>query len=103
MDQHQQLVKVRQPQWQSAWVPEGYQPVSHELLPHGEVMMYSNGEGAFSVTVEELGYQRSEAGVAQADGLVAVGRRQGDHFVTVVGDVPLMMADRIASNVSAIR
>ena len=67
----------------------------HDLMPHGEVMMYSNGESAFSVTVEPKKYQRSSEGVAQSDGLIAVGRSQGSHFVTVVGDIPLMIADRI--------
>lgn len=103
IEQHRQLLEVRQAQWQTAWVPDGYQPVRHDLLPHGEVMMYSNGEGTFSVTVEASRYQRSAEGVAQSEGLVAVGRRQGDNFVTVVGDIPLMIADRIASNVRLVR
>lgn len=103
IDQHQQLLDVRQTQWQTAWVPDGYQPVRHDLLPHAEVMIYSNGEGTFSVTVEPRRYQRSAEGVAQSEGLVAVGRRQGDNFVTVVGDIPLMIADRIASNVRLVR
>lgn len=101
--QHRHLLSARQAQWQSKWLPEGYKPVAHELLPHGEIMMFSNGSATFSVTVEPVGYQRSAEGVAREDGLVAVGRRQGEHFVTVVGDVPLMIADRIASNVSLIR
>jgi negative regulator of sigma E activity len=103
IDQHRQLVSVNQPRWRSTWLPEGYKPVRHELLPHGEVMMFSDGQATFSVTVEELGYQRSPAGVARSGGLLAVGRQQGDRFVTVVGDVPLMIADRIASNVEQVR
>jgi negative regulator of sigma E activity len=31
--------------------------------------------------------------------MIAVGKRRGDDFVTVVGDVPLMIADRIAASV----
>lgn len=103
IDQHHQLLNMGQPKWQTAWIPDGYEPVRHDMLPHGEVMMYSNGNGAFSVTVEPGRYQRSTEGVVQADGVVAVGRRQGDSFVTVVGDIPLMIADRIASNVRLIR
>jgi len=103
IDQHRQLVNQGQPQWQMAWIPDGYEPVRHDMLPHGEVMVYSNGEGTFSVTVEPSRYQRSTEGVVQAEGLVAVGRRQDDNFVTVVGDIPLMIADRIASNVRHVR
>ncbi|KEA65579.1 Sigma factor RpoE negative regulatory protein RseA [Marinobacterium lacunae] len=103
IDQHQQLSKVGQPQWETAWIPDGYHAVRHDMLPHGELMVYSNGEGTISVTVEPRRYQRSSEGVVQSDGLVAVGRRQGDNFVTVVGDIPLMIADRIATNVTQIR
>ncbi|WP_432696492.1 MucB/RseB C-terminal domain-containing protein [Marinobacterium sp. YM272] len=103
IDQHEQLLTTRQPQWTSSWLPDGFKVVRHDLMPHGEVMMYSNGESAFSVTVEPKRYQRSSEGVAQSEGLIAVGRNQGSHFVTVVGDIPLMIADRIASNVKMIR
>lgn len=103
IDQHEQLLTTKQPQWDSSWLPDGFKVVRHDLLPHGEVMMYSNGESAFSVTVEPKKYQRSSEGVTHADGLIAVGRNQGSHFVTVVGDIPLMIADRIASNVKLIR
>lgn len=100
IDRHQHLVGAqRVPQWSTRWMPEGYSMVRHELLPHGEVMVFANGRDAFSVSVEELGHQSLPEGVAQADGYIAVGKRRGDHFVTVVGDVPLMIADRIASAV----
>lgn len=100
IDQHQHLISAqRAPQWSTRWMPEGYSIVRHELLPHGEAMVFANGRDAFSVSVEELGHQSLPEGVAQADGYIAVGKRRGDHFVTVVGDVPLMIADRIASAV----
>lgn len=100
IDQHQHLVNgQRAPQWSTRWLPEGFSMVRHELLPHGEVMVYTNGRDAFSVSVEEMGHQSLPEGVTQANGYIAVGKRRGDHFVTVVGDVPLMIADRIASAV----
>lgn len=49
--------------------------------------------------LKSSGHQSLPEGVAQADGYIAVGKRRGDHFVTVVGDVPLMIAERIASAV----
>ncbi|TCK03163.1 MucB/RseB C-terminal domain-containing protein [Marinobacterium mangrovicola] len=103
IDQHEQLLGTRQPQWTSAWLPDGFKPVRHDMMPHGEVIMYSNGESAFSVTVEPKKNQQNSEGVAQSDGLIALGRNQGSHFITVVGDIPLMIADRIASNVKQIR
>lgn len=100
IDQHQHLLSSQQaPQWTTRWLPKGYSIVRHELLPHGEVMVFANGRDAFSVSVEELGHQSMPEGVAQSDGYIAVGKRQGEHFVTVVGDVPLMIAERIASAV----
>ena len=100
IDQHQHLLSTQKtPRWTTSWLPEGYSIVRHELLPHGEVMVFANARDAFSVSVEELGHQSMPEGVAQADGYIAVGKRRGDHFVTVVGDVPLMIADRIASAV----
>lgn len=100
IDQHQHLLSTQKvPQWTTSWLPEGYSIVRHELLPHGEVMVFANARDAFSVSVEEMGHQSMPEGVAQADGYIAVGKRRGDHFVTVVGDVPLMIADRIASAV----
>jgi len=100
IDQHQHLISTQKvPQWTTSWLPEGYSIVRHELLPHGEVMVFANARDAFSVSVEEIGHQSMQEGVAQADGYIAVGKRRGDHFVTVVGDVPLMIADRIASAV----
>ena len=100
IDQHQHLLdRQSAPQWTTRWLPKGYSIIRHELLPHGEVMVFANGRDAFSVSVEELGHQSLPEGVAQADGYIAVGKRRGDHFVTVVGDVPLMIADRIASAV----
>lgn len=100
IDQHQHLISTQKvPQWTTSWLPEGYSIVRHELLPHGEVMVFANARDAFSVSVEEIGHQSMQEGVVQADGYIAVGKRRGDHFVTVVGDVPLMIADRIASAV----
>jgi hypothetical protein len=100
IDHHQHLLSTRKkPQWTTRWLPEGYSIVRHELLPHGEVMLFANARDALSVSVEEIGHQSMPEGVVQADGYIAVGKRRGDHFVTVVGDLPLMIADRIAGAV----
>lgn len=97
--QHQHMLTEQQPAWQAKWLPEGFRNVRHEVMPQAEVMMFSDGKHAVSVCIEELGRQSVPEGVAQAGGMIAVGKRQGDKFVTVVGDVPLMIAERIAASV----
>ncbi|RVU30818.1 MucB/RseB C-terminal domain-containing protein [Neptunomonas marina] len=103
IDQHQHLLeKADQPEWETLWMPEGFTRVKHEVLPYSEVMLYSNGKNTISVSVEPLGRQAAPEGVTQAQSYVAVGKRKSDCFVTVVGDVPLMIADRIASSVKSV-
>ncbi len=102
ISQHQHLLGQSQPAWQTRWMPKGFSPVRHEVMPQAEVMVYSDGRYAVSVCVEDYGRQSVPEGVAQSDNMVAVGKRKGDHFVTVVGDVPMMIAERIAASVSEI-
>lgn len=99
IDQHQHMLSAQQPLWQAHWMPDGFRNVRHEVLPESELMLFSDGRHSVSVSVEPFGRQSVAEGVAQADNVVAVGKRQGQYFVTVVGDVPLMIADRIASSV----
>jgi|GEM_PF-593577 len=99
IDQHRHMMDSEAPQWQTEWVPEGFQTVRHEVLPGGEVMVFSNGRHSFSVSVEPFGRDSASEGAVQSGDLIALGVRSGDQFVTVVGDIPLMLADRIASSV----
>ncbi|MFC6671678.1 MucB/RseB C-terminal domain-containing protein [Marinobacterium aestuariivivens] len=99
IDQHQHMLTAKQPGWQARWLPDGFQNVRHEVLPESEVMLFSDGRHAVSVCIEPFGRQSVAEGVTQSSDMVAVGKRQGQYFVTVVGDVPLMIADRIASSV----
>lgn len=100
IDQHQHLTADEKvAQWQPGWLPEGYRHVRHELIPYGEVMVFSNGQDAFSISIEQLGREGVPEGVSQAGGYVALGKVQSDYFVTVVGNLPLMLADRVASSV----
>jgi negative regulator of sigma E activity len=101
IEQHRYMLTTKAPQWQADWLPDGFQSVRHEVTPGGgEMMMFSDGNKAVSVCVEQFGRQSVPEGVAQAEGMIAVGKRQGEKFVTVVGDVPLMMAERIAASVT---
>lgn len=104
IEQHRYMLSSTAPQWQADWLPDGFQSVRHEVTPGGgEMMMFSDGSKAVSVCVEQFGRQSVPEGVAQAEGMIAVGKRQGEKFVTVVGDVPLMMAERIAASVTTVK
>ncbi|WP_372833015.1 MucB/RseB C-terminal domain-containing protein [Pontibacterium sp.] len=100
INQHKHLLTSQKPLWNAEWLPKGFSNVRHEVMPDAEVMVFSDGRNSFSVCVERLGRQSVPQGVAQSDTMVAVAKRMDSHFVTVVGDVPLMIAERIASSVS---
>lgn len=98
--QHRHLLASAAPVWQTQWLPEGFSQVKHEVLPQGEVMLFSDGRHAVSVSVEPLGRSNTAAGVTQSGDVIALGVEKANGFVTVVGDVPLMIADRIAASVN---
>lgn len=99
IDQHKHMLQGKQSSWNTAWLPEGYKGLRNDVMPHAEVQVFSNGRNTFTVCIEAYGHQSVPEGVAEHDGMVAVGKRMGDQFVTVVGDVPLMIAERIAASV----
>jgi negative regulator of sigma E activity len=99
IDQHQHMLEKQEASWQASWLPEGFDDLRRDVMPHAEVQVFSNGRHSFSVCVEDYGRQTVPEGVAQSGDMVAVGKRLGDQFVTVVGDVPMMIAERIASSV----
>ncbi|WP_286237119.1 MucB/RseB C-terminal domain-containing protein [Neptuniibacter halophilus] len=99
IDQHKHMLNSKESHWQAGWLPEGFVGLKRDVMAHAEVQVFSNGRNSFSVCIEEYGRQSVPEGVAQSGNMVAVGKRMGDQFVTVVGDVPLMIAERIASSV----
>jgi sigma-E factor negative regulatory protein RseA len=101
IDQHQHMLGAKQPGWAAQWLPDGFTKVRHEVMPDAEVMLFSDGRHSVSVCIEPFGRQTVAAGAAQSKDMIAVGKRRGNDFVTVVGDVPLMIADRIAASVQA--
>ncbi len=99
IDQHLSLIERKPLEWGLGWLPEGYQNIRHESTRAGEVMVFSNGFKAFSVSVEQLGMQTMPEGVIDAGDFIALGQASDDRFVTVVGDMPIMVAERIAASV----
>lgn len=97
--QHKHMLSGQPSEWKAAWLPEGYEGLKRDVMAHAEVHAFSNGSSSFTVSIERFGMQAVPEGVAETKGMVAVGKRVGDQFVTVVGDVPLMIAERVASSV----
>ena len=100
INQHNSLLLSKEKIWSAEWLPDGFSPLRHEVMPDSEVMIYSDGRTAISVCVEPYGTQKSVPGAVQSGDTVALGKRVGEQFVTVVGDIPLMIADRIAGSVN---
>lgn len=92
--------------WHSDWLPPGFDvsssgvrkdPATQSPVTH---LMYSDGLARFSVFIESVKGGASSDIRTQLGPTVAVSRRlttpQGDMMVTVVGEVPMGTAERIA-------
>ena len=95
--------------WRAGWVPAGFELTSANTQrladdPHGLSMLtFSDGLAAFSVFVEAMpetgaGHVMSRSGATVALTHMAASAR-GNHLVTVVGEVPISTARRIAASV----
>lgn len=95
--------------WRAAWVPAGFELTSANTRRHAEdprelsVLIFSDGLAAFSVFIEAMpetgaGHVVSRSGATVALTHMAASAR-GKHLVTVVGEVPIATARRIAASV----
>ena len=95
--------------WHAGWVPAGFELTSANTQrladdPRGLSMLtFSDGLAAFSVFVEDMpetgaGHVVSRSGATVALTHMAASAR-GNHLVTVVGEVPISTARRIAASV----
>lgn len=96
--------------WRVAWLPRGFMMAASDLprSPRGTVptasRMYTDGLAVFSVFVEQnsgespVNEGSARRGATVAYTVPATGRR--DKVVTVVGEVPLNTARRVANSVS---
>ncbi|WP_417701581.1 MucB/RseB C-terminal domain-containing protein [Pseudomonas sp.] len=97
--------------WRSDWLPPGFtlttarvrrEPSSDESVTY---LMYGDGLARFSVFLEPLKGRVVEDARSQLGPTVAVSRRMstdaGDVMVTVVGEIPLGTAERIALSMRA--
>lgn len=93
-------------QWRSDWLPAGFQLLDSNVRPSpasGEPvawLSYGDGLARFSVFLEQLDGAVVEDARSQMGPTVAVSKRistaTGDVMVTVVGEIPLGTAERVA-------
>jgi sigma-E factor negative regulatory protein RseB len=103
--------------WQAAWLPPGFRkirevkrlvidsatPISGEKSPRPserEVsqIVYSDGLAGISVFIEPKGQHRSEGSVSRG-AVNIVGKRYGDFWLTIVGEVPAAAVRKIAESI----
>ncbi len=95
--------------WVLSWLPEGFKKSPYQIKRVAadgmkvETAVYSDGLSAFSVFVEDLGSESLSHGVSQLGATIAYSRMEvvGDSnfMITVVGEVPLVTAQKVASSV----
>lgn len=98
--QHQVLTTTDLVSSNPGWIPEGYAPVKSAVAPGTDITVFSNGTNAFTVSIERTGNAQVPEGATQIGDMVAVGKRHDQLFITVVGDVPLLVADRVVNSLS---
>lgn len=101
IQKHQDLVANKPASWQVNWLPQGFKEVQHRVSSVSEVMLYSNGSKAVSVSIEPLGTQVASQGELGAGDLLAYGVRAGNSFITVVGQITSQEAAKIAGSIGA--
>lgn len=98
---------IKQPEhWQLAWVPPGFAFVGQRRVRDQiDMLMYTDGLTTFSVFVESASGAIPE-GVASRGATLAVMdslSHQGKNYrVTVVGEIPVVTAQKIAQNIGGI-
>jgi sigma-E factor negative regulatory protein RseB len=101
--------------WQIGWLPGGFdllegkhgkEPDNPHALIDGNVQIYSDGLASFSLFVEKPGRWNMPEGATQIGGTVAFAHRlhndQMDYTVTVIGDIPVETAQKIALSLSPV-
>lgn len=99
------------PKWRSDWLPEGFQLLDSNVRPSPASdepvtwLAYGDGLARFSVFLEPLKGAVVEDARSQMGPTVAVSKRistaGGDVMVTVVGEIPLGTAERVALSMRA--
>ncbi len=106
LTQPPEVVEPKQSAWKLAWTPAGFVMRMEGIRrdfggdSQASTLTYTDGLAAFSVFIEKIGNQKFESMVAQQGATVAVSAKTPDnHYVTVVGEVPLPTAKRLLESV----
>lgn len=96
--------------WRVRWIPSGFHLISTDFRqPTSErkgisTLVYSDGLAAFSVFIEAMPEAGAGSVISRSGATVVLTHLasggNGDHLVTVVGEVPIGTARRIASGVT---
>lgn len=92
--------------WRSEWVPDGFSLVNASVINTAAAekpvtsLLFDDGLARFSVFIEPLGGAKPEEARSQLGPTAALSRHlassAGDVMVTVVGEIPMGTAERIA-------
>lgn len=99
IDEHLALLKSTAADWQVNWLPDGFVEVSERVVGDSQSKLYKKGDQVLSVVIKPADAVSASEGALSAQGLVAVGRLVDDRFVSVVGDLSLTDADKVAASV----
>ena len=94
--------RFAKPAWKASWLPSGFQQV---IRPARDRVSYSDGVAAISIIVERAAISAAgEIVVARQGGTVLISRRlkRSNKQVTVVGEVPVETAKKIAESVEPV-
>lgn len=106
LSQSQAVVEAQHSVWKLSWIPAGFvmrmEGVRRDFGSDASAstLTYTDGLAAFSVFIEKPGADRVENMAAQIGATVAVSTKTPDnHYVTVVGEVPMLTAQRLLQSV----
>ena len=99
IDEHIALINHTATDWTVNWLPEGFSEISERVVGDSQSKLYKKGDQVLSVVIKPAQVVTASEGALSAQGLVAVGRLVEDRFVSVVGDLSLTDADKVAASV----
>ena len=111
------MSQVAIPDWSVKWVPPGFKKVremkrlvqdatanntvsagTHASQREVSQIVYSDGLAAISVFIEPGTQSRTE-GTRQQGAMNIIGKRQGDYWLTIVGEVPAAAVNKVANSI----
>lgn len=105
----QETIEQKKPNWKLTWLPDGFvMRVQGIRRTYGgklqaDTLTFSDGMTAFSIFIEKASADTHQEMATQVGATVAVARvlksESGKHFATVVGEVPMQTAKKLADSI----